>query len=664
MKPVLVIIAMLLAFGYAAYRIGFLLRLLALGSRENRFDQPGKRTWSMIKQSVLQFSQFRVSNKDYTFAGIIHIFILLGFIILLPGELEFILGGIITGFNFSFLGEPLFNLFLLSQDVCIFIVILAMILAFFRRLVIHPPQINYHLSGYLILVFISILMLTLLGTNVLRLVDPEEAHFTTIAGEWMPFTIFIKEVMGVDKPYPHLFEALWWIHLLVILFFLDYIPNSKHLHILAAIPANFFRHFPPPLIKLPPVDFGDEEIESLGISKVEDFTWKQLYDGYSCTECGRCTDQCPSNNTGKKLSPRDMILSIKENLMENGRKLLKQPKEKRGEVERLDLLGASIDETELWQCTTCGACANVCPVGNEHLRDIIGMRQYLMMEEGRVPENMTRAIRNLESLSHPFFGATAGWEDWREGLDVPIFEAEKTEYLLWIGCSIIYEQRPQEIARAMVHILQRAGISFGILEVARCTGDPAKQMGNEYLFQELATQNIEEFSSLGVKKIITMCPHCYHGFTHYYPELEARYEVIPHSVFLSRTSVLEQLGIHPSSKTTSKTISFHDPCYLARHNEIVEEPRGVISAIGNLVEMPRNHKASFCCGAGGGHYWADEEGTRINAARAREAFDTGSNIIATACPFCLLMLTEGMKDHTEEQKVYDIAELVYMHMPG
>jgi Fe-S oxidoreductase len=611
----------------------------------------------MIKQSLLQFSQFRVAKGDYILAGITHIFILIGFFVLLPGELEFILGGIISGFNFSFLGGSLFNIFMFAQDMAVFLVIIAMFLAFLRRSVFHPPQISYHLGGYLILAFISALMLTLLGMNLLLLADPESDHLYAVR-EWMPITNLVAEITGINTPHPILFETLWWIHLLVILFFLDYIPNSKHLHIFAAVPANFFRQFPPPLVKLPLIDFDVEGPESLGISRVEEFSWKQLYDGYACTECGRCTDQCPANNTGKTLSPKDIILSIKENLMANGKRLLQQPQTDRDGMKRVELLGVSIDEEALWQCTSCGACTNVCPVGNEHLRDIMEMRRYLTMEEGRVPENMARAIRNIESLSHPFFGATAGWEDWKEGLEVPAFEKGVTEHLLWIGCSIRYDPGAQQIARAMVSVLKRAGISFGILEVSRCTGDPAKQMGNEFLFQELAHQNIEEFSALGVRKIITMCPHCYNSFKHHYPELGEAYEVITHSVLLSKPSVLEKVGVRPGSKT----ISFHDPCYLSRYNHIMEAPRRVISAVGKPVEIPRNRHSSFCCGAGGGHYWTDEEGTRINAVRAQEAFDTGSDIVATACPFCFMMLTEAMKNHTQEQKVYDIAQIVDLHM--
>ncbi len=658
MKSALVAICLIVSFGYFMWRVIYLLRLLAVGKKEKRYDQIARRLWTTVQQSILQISQFRVPKGDYVYAGIMHILIIFGFLILLPGEIEFIISGFAPDFSFDFLGTSVFNVFLLSQDICIFAVIVAMMMAFFRRFVLRPSQINYHLTAYLILCCICLLMVTLLGMNALRLVHPDEAHFAGIAHDWMPITTYFVQLTGINGVHQVLYEILWWVHLAVLLFFLDYIPNSKHLHVFTAIPANFFRHYPPPLVKLPEIDFDAEELDSLGVSKVEDFSWKQLFDGYTCTECGRCTDQCPANSTGKALSPKDIVLSIKENLFANGKMLLSTPSEQLAGADRVTLIGESIAKDDLWQCTTCGACANVCPVGNEHLRDIIEMRRYLMMEEGETPELMGKAVKSLEARNHPFFGTGAGPKDWQKGLDVPIFKKGETEYLLWTGCAVIYEERAQNIAVSMVNILEKAGLSFGILKESRCTGDPAKQMGNEFLFNELAMQNIEDFSDMGVKKIITLCPHCYHSFTHYYPELGGVYDVIPHPLLIQMLIETGKLKIEKNAEI----ITFHDPCYLARHNDILEEPRQIISALGALVEMPRNGKASFCCGGGGGNYWAEEEGSRINKTRANEAFKTNADVIATACPFCLLMMTDGLKNFTEENKAFDIAELVNSNM--
>lgn len=653
-KAIIELILVVVSIGYFAYRVSFLIRLLGIGKSENRFDNIGKRLITAIKQSILQFAQFRVKKGDYIYAGIMHVLIIFGFLVLLPGEIEFLLSGFFPKFDYSFLGKTLYGIYLFSQDLFIFLVIIALIMAFFRRLVLRPPQISYHLSAYMILFFIMILMLTLLGMNSLKMVSAEDPQFTNMAKDWMPFTSFFVKNAGITGKHPYFFEFMWWLHLCVLLFFLDYIPNSKHLHVFTAIPANFFRHFPPPLVKIPYIEFEAETLDTLGVSKIEDLTWKQLFDGYTCTECGRCMDQCPANSTGKDLSPRDIILSIKENLFANGPVLLSTPRDKWNEIDRVPLIGGSIPEEWLWQCTTCGACANVCPVGNEHLRDIIEMRRYLIMEEGKIPELQGRAIKSLEVRAHPFFGTNAGKDDWRKDLDVPFFKKGETEYLLWIGCSTRYEDRAQKIARSVVNILKKAKVSFGILRDSRCTGDPAKHMGNEFLFNEIATQNIEEFEKLGVKNIITMCPHCYHSFVHYYPELGGNYNVIPHVVFIHRLIRDGRLRI----KSTEKSFTFHDPCYLGRHNGIIQEPREIINRIGKLLEMPRNKKASFCCGGGGGNYWAEEKGTRINRVRAKEALDTGADFIISSCPFCVLMLTDGIKGFTQEEKVLDIAELV------
>lgn len=652
MKSLLVLMALAIALSVFFKRGAHLYRLVALARPEERFRPVGVRLAMAVKQSVMQFAQFRVKASDYTFAGIIHIMIIAGFFVLLPGELEFILGGLFAGFDFDFLGSPLFHFFLLSQDIFAALVIVAVLLSFFRRLVLKPPQINYHSSAYVILILILVLMLTLVVMNGLRLA--EEQAMGAQAGEsaWMPVAGLFVTAAGIAGPHPVWFETVWWLHLLVFLYFLNFLLKSKHLHVITAIPANFFKVLPPRLVQVPSIDFESEDEAALGVSKLDQFSWKQLFDGFTCTECGRCTDQCPANATGKALSPRDIVLDIRDHLLEEGPDLLAGRPEKRA------LIGGVIKESVLWECTTCGACANVCPVGNEHLRDILEMRRYLAMEQGRLPEIMSRAVRSLETRSRPFYGTGFSADDWKEGMAVPVYEAGKTEYLLWLGCAVMYEERAQQIARAMVAILQAGGVSFGVLETPRCTGDPAKQMGNEFLFQELAAQNIADFEEMEIRKIITLCPHCYHSFNNDYTELGGNYEVIPHVLMIQRLLASGSISV----QTSASTICYHDPCYLSRHNGLVEEPRAVIASTAALVEMPRNRKGSFCCGAGGGNFWSEEEGERINQARAKQAVDTGADLVATACPFCLVMLTDGMKAFTDEKKIYDIAELVAEQM--
>ncbi len=330
---------------------------------------------------------------------------------------------------------------------------------------------------------------------------------------------------------------------------------------------------------------------------------------------------------------------------------------KREDASLVDDLGMDA----LFSCTTCAACVEECPVTNNPAEAIVHFRRQLVMGRSEMPEVMATANRNLESRSHPFVGTSANRDDWRRGLDVPLFEPGKTEYLLWIGCAVAFEERAQQIARAMVRILDRAGVSWGILEESRCTGDPAKMMGNELLFVELAQANIEEFQGLGVGKVITMCAHCFNSFDRYYPELGATWQTIPHSVLIDRLIRDGKLEVR---RDAAQKITFHDPCYLARHNDIVDETRSVVAAVGELVEMPRNRKDSFCCGAGGGNYWSREGGTaRISDVRAGEALATGADKVATSCPFCLLMLSSGTAKHTEQRKVFDLAELVVAALP-
>jgi Fe-S oxidoreductase len=401
-------------------------------------------------------------------------------------------------------------------------------------------------------------------------------------------------------------------------------------------------------ITLPPIDFSAlenedaDEVPTLGAAKLADFDRKRLLDFATCVWCGRCHEVCPATQTGKPLSPKGVMATLADML----------GAEKFDDASMIDNVGIQ----PIFDCVTCAACVEVCPVSINPPEAILEMRRHLVMERSEMPDTMGAANKNLEMREHPFVGTSSSPDAWRQGLDVPVFEPGQTEYLLWLGCAIRYEERAQSVARAMLKILDAAGVSYGILEGARCTGDPAKQMGNELLFVELAQQNVEELGELGVQKMITMCAHCFNSFTRYYPELGGRYEVIPHAVLIDRLLAEGKLALAPAER---ERITLHDPCYLSRHNDVEDEARSVLAKIGDVVEMPRNRKESFCCGAGGANYWGGQGGTaRISDVRAAEAIDTGADKIATACPFCLLMLTDGVKKRTDERKVFDVAELV------
>jgi Fe-S oxidoreductase/nitrate reductase gamma subunit len=470
--------------------------------------------------------------------------------------------------------------------------------------------------------------------------SPETGAF---AGNWIASNLIGKS----GSLSVHTFT--WWVHGLLALSFIAYIPFSPLVHIVLA-PVNAGFADPAPGVKMGVIDFSSfdsedsEEAPLLGADKLSDFSRKRFLDFASCVWCGRCQEVCPAHSTDKPLSPKGVMTAMAQRLS-------------KGQLD--EPVWDAVSMEAIFNCTTCAACMEACPVSINQPKTIMKLRQNLVMEQSKVPELMGKAIASLEQRAHPFFGTGSGMAEWRKDLDVPLFEAGQTEYLLWIGCSVTYEQRAQKIGRAMVHILNRAGISYGILEDYRCTGDPAKQMGNEFLFAEIAGQNIEEFSELGIKKIITLCPHCYNSFTRHYSKLGGNYEVIPHGVFIHKLMDENKLRLDKKSQR----ITYHDPCYLGRRNGEYEDPRTVISAAGDLVEMPRCKNESFCCGGGGGNYWAEETGKRINQKRAKEAFDTRADIIATACPFCLLMLTDGLKKCTEETKAFDIAEIVDSCLP-
>lgn len=459
-------------------------------------------------------------------------------------------------------------------------------------------------------------------------------------GNWIGS--FLRSVENVSTFH----QYVWWIHGILALALLAYIPFSPLVHLIL-VPLNTGLTIPVPGTKMGVIDFeafgeedGNEDPPCLGVGKLSDFSWKNLLDSSTCLWCGRCQEVCPTVITGKDLSPKKVMVSLAEYLEAN----------KMNDESLID----TISSDNIYSCTTCAACIEACPASINPTNAILGMRQYLLMERSLIPKIMGQAHKSLEARQHPFVGTGFGQDDWRKGIKVPLFEKNTSEYLLWIGCAVSYEERTQNIARSMVNILKNAGVSFGILEENRCTGDPAKQMGNEYLFTEIASQNIDEFNSLGVKNIITICPHCYNSFTEHYPLLGGNFKVVPHAVFLH--DLINSGAI--KLKKAERTICYHDPCYFGRHNNILTEPRNVISSVGQLVEMPRSGLESFCCGGGGGNYWTEEAGTRINKVRAQEAIDMKTDLIATACPFCLLMLTDGVKSFTEEPMVYDIAEII------
>ncbi|HEX6030567.1 MAG TPA: (Fe-S)-binding protein, partial [Tepidiformaceae bacterium] len=463
-------------------------------------------------------------------------------------------------------------------------------------------------------------------------------------------------------------QGFWWFHIVAAFSLLTLLAFTKFRHI-AFAPMNAFFKRPAsgPAYLAPMGDFEKlmEEGKSLGAGKLQDFTWKQLFDADTCVRCGRCTNACPAWQAGQPLSPMAIIQDLKL-YMNHAGPLLIAGKDPAEHLEQ-ELVGGYIKDESLWACRTCMACVQECPVMIEHVPTIVDMRRYLVMEKAEVPQTAQAALQNIEQRGHPWRGTQLTRETWIEqlaaaGINVPTYDGTQ-EYLYWVGCSGALVERNVPITQSVVKLLIEAGVSFGVLGQAEtCNGDPARRLGNEFLYATLAETNAQAFNEMEVKRIITACPHCFNTFRNEYPDFGGRYEVTHHADFLQM--LLARGDLKPKDMNGA-TVTYHDSCYLGRGNGIYDSPREVLSQIPgmNLVEMPRNKASGLCCGAGGGNMWQEETGTRVNHLRAAEAANTGASIVATACPFCIQMFEDGIPAvQPDEEKrtirAFDIAELL------
>jgi Fe-S oxidoreductase len=491
-------------------------------------------------------------------------------------------------------------------------------------------------------------MVTMFGQNATRihLAGPDPARFvsTTLSG------LFSS---GSAETWYHVF---FWGHMLSVLGFLNYLPYSKHLHVLTSVPNVYFSNLKD-RGALKPINLADETLTKYGATDVDDLTWKQLLDGYTCTECGRCTAACPANTTGKMLNPRKIIVDIRARTFEkagaggDGK-----------EAPPHQLLDNFITEQELWACTTCMACVQECPVMIEHVDAIVDLRRGLVLNESRFPDELKSPFSNLERNFTPWGFGHSTRADWAEGKDIPkMAEVRSADVLFWVGCAGAYDARYRKVTEAFAELMKMAGVSFAILGTEeKCNGDPARRMGNEYLAQSLIMENVQTLNNYQVKKIVVTCPHCLQSLGKEYKQFGGNYEVVHHTTFLQQLIDEGKLKLSPEK---AATITFHDPCYLGRYNGEYDAPRSLVDAVaGRTVEMPRSKDRSFCCGAGGGQMWMEErEGKRVNIERTDEALATEAGIVGTGCPFCMTMLTDGVKarDAAGRVQVKDVAELVF-----
>ncbi|MBX7057573.1 MAG: (Fe-S)-binding protein [Leptospirales bacterium] len=460
----------------------------------------------------------------------------------------------------------------------------------------------------------------------------------------------------------------WWVHIATVYSFMVFVPLSKHSHLIFA-PINFLliRNTPRGALRL--MDLENSAV--YGAGNVSELGWTSLLDGLSCIECGRCTVQCPANRTGKPLDPKKIMVDVKHATIEHAGAIMAASAEE-GPAASPVVGGAYISEEELWGCTSCYACVEACPVGNNQLEAIMEMRRNLVLVESRFPAELQNAFNNMENQSNPWGMGAHTRADWCSDLGVKtLAEDSKVDVLYWVGCAASFDDRNKRIARSFVQIMQQAKVNFGILGTEEnCTGDSARRGGNEYLYQTLAQTNIETLNRYGVKKIVTACPHCYNTLKNEYPQLGGNYEVQHHSDFIDdlvRTGKVE-MDASEVEKMSDRRAVFHDSCYLGRYNEIFDEPRNLVkAAVGaDLAEPGDHHRTSLCCGAGGAQMWMEEHYERVNIKRTEQLLDTGADTIATACPFCNVMITDGVKAKglDEDVKVLDVAELVASTMKG
>lgn len=620
-----------------------------------RLDRIPERIWTSF---VNVLGQKAVLRKKY--AGIMHTTIFWGFLVITTGTLEQFCTTLYQPANFEFIGHPAYRTLLFFQDFFTLAVLIAVGFACFRRFVIRPEGLGKSKDANIILALTGSLMVSILFMNGFHILgaDPwfkDSLIFSHLLSDLLAFFNFTPETNSA------LGTFFKWIHMLIVLGFGVYIPYSKHLHVVAAGPNTFLRTLdrekPMSVIR-----FEDESITQYGAAKVTDMDWKDTLDYYSCTECGRCQDLCPAWNTQKPLSPKMLIIDLKNNMYRNKEKILAG---KHDEVSHV--IDENVTEDVIWACTSCRACEIACPVFIEQTDKIYDIRRNLVMMESRFPSEVGPVFKNMETNATPWAFSSADRAKWSEGLGIKTMaEDSQVDVLLWVGCAGSYDDRNKKVLKSFANILKKAGIKFAILGTEeKCTGDPARRIGNEFLYQTLAKDNIETLNRYAVKKIVTACPHCFNTIKNEYKDFGGHYEVYHHSQFIAQ--MIAEGKIKPT-KTTEESITFHDSCYLGRWNNIYEQPREVIKSLPatHLIEMSSNHDQSMCCGAGGGRMWMEEKiGKRVNVARTEQALATHAGVVASSCPFCMTMLTDGIKtkEMQDKVKVMDIAELIDQATP-
>jgi Fe-S oxidoreductase len=637
------IILILTVYGFF-YPLYLRYRLIRLGQAENRFDRPLKRIWD----AVSSFFFLRCSvKKERVFTGLVHIFILYGSLTFDTVSIHHIYEGFVPGAHLT----PIHGLI---ADIFGVMVLVAVGYFIFRRYVLRPKSYTYpsmeSVIIYALLITVTLTFFLYEAAAISRNPDHAELAFaSTWLSQWVPGSALSVKIF-------------WWIHILNVFLFVLYVPRSKYLHMIFG-PINIAFQDYRPKGRIKALNLEDENAESFGVRTYSDMTWRDLFDGFACIDCGRCDDYCPAFSTDKPLSPKNIIWHMRNDLLKTGREKLKDP-----DKALPPLMESIYSDGEIWSCTTCGACMQVCPVKNEHIPKIVGVRQSQVLMEAKFPHELTQFFKNMDTNNNPWGFGSAGRGGWTEGKDLKIMaQDDSVEYLYWVGCAGAFDDRGKKVTDAFITVLQAAGVSFGVLGAEEnCCGDQARRLGNEYLFQMMAMENIETLKRYKVKNLVVTCPHGYNTFKNEYPALAQQAGMEDYQIeVIHYTEMIHDLirkGRLKLTKPFKDSLTYHDPCYIGRHNGIYNEPRRILSEAGGTIkEMGHNRDHSFCCGGGGGLMWSEENlGSRVNHMRTDQALETEAGVICTACPFCMTMLQDGVTDKgkNEERQVLDLAEIV------
>ena len=637
-----------IALGSHFYQVGFIVRLIRLGKDDHRFNSWTQRVTEFLTDWLGQ----RKVVEDKV-AGYAHALIFWGFLMLVSDVIDLGTGGLLRDILSVVKLDGIWNLVV---EIGYVMAMIGILIALFRRLVIRPEKLKgASIEGTFILVAILGIVLTAFVVEAGEMIGESTEY-----NAWEPVgVLFAKEMEKMDHDTLRtVVDASYWLHMVLIGGFLIEIPQTKHSHLIGTVPNVMFQDHNP-MGAMIPLQMGDDDVAvktddldfenlTLGVNKFTDFTWRQLSDGWACTACARCQDVCPAYNSGKTLNPMQIVMDVKDYGKEHGSLLLAGEEPEETIIDRFT-------PDAIWACTTCYACVDACPVHIEHVPKLTDARRHLVMESSEFPEELQNLFNNLERNSNPWGMGAHTRADWAEGLDLKI--GQPAEYLFYVGCAGSFDDRNKKVSRATAKLLKEAGVDFSILgEMEMCNGDPARRAGNEFLFQMMAETNVESLNSIGRQttlKVITACPHCFHTIGKEYEKYGGKYEVYHHTQILNELRQEGKLKI----KNFEDKVTFHDPCYLGRIGGETEAPREVLG--GDLVEMERHGTKSFCCGGGGARVWMEEDADkRVNEIRAKEASKTGADCVAVGCPYCMTMMSDGLKSIGDEKQVKDISEIL------